>query len=383
MRQSTIILVASMLASLTLGVSHAGVIGFLGNFDVINDTGTRAHGFEIDLEGLGINDISDTFGGANRGFPTTVERYGAPTIVPYASGVSVIYQANYDVASGKWKKADGTFGNSPEDIGTPSGTVQTPGDNCWSGGGIGYSLATPCDHFGIGTLKAPTKTTYNWLIETSPTSDILSKAVVNLPAVAAPVVGQPVVPALPPPPVAMIIQAPPPAPPPPGEPLQWGDPMWVKVFTTEIPDPVPLEDLIFGRPPVDAALAEPPEIEWQLLQVDNANPIGPGNGQLENDNPAPGGDAVVRRYEFYKYAGPVTSEGEAVPVSGNDGQATPCDPANPKSPCDLGDYMGAQNVAINLQGNPVAIPEPESVSIVFVGLSLVGFMARHRKISAK
>ena len=30
----------------------AGVIGMLGNFDVINDTGKTAHGFEIDLEGL-------------------------------------------------------------------------------------------------------------------------------------------------------------------------------------------------------------------------------------------------------------------------------------------------------------------------------------------
>ena len=31
----------------------AGVIGMLGNFDVINDTGKTAHGFEIDLEEIG------------------------------------------------------------------------------------------------------------------------------------------------------------------------------------------------------------------------------------------------------------------------------------------------------------------------------------------
>ena len=61
----------------------AGIIGFLGNFDVINDTGKTAYGFEIELEGLHIGDITDTFGGPGRGFPTgtgfnpatSVERY--------------------------------------------------------------------------------------------------------------------------------------------------------------------------------------------------------------------------------------------------------------------------------------------------------------------
>lgn len=48
----------------------ASVIGFLGNFDVVNDTGYTAHGFEIELEGLHSHDITDTFGGHGRGFPT-------------------------------------------------------------------------------------------------------------------------------------------------------------------------------------------------------------------------------------------------------------------------------------------------------------------------
>lgn len=74
--------------ALAPGASSAGVIGFLGNFDVINDTGSTAHGFEIELEGLHSYEITDTFGGAGRGFPsgrgfdplTSVQRYGAPTI---------------------------------------------------------------------------------------------------------------------------------------------------------------------------------------------------------------------------------------------------------------------------------------------------------------
>ena len=76
------------------GVSSASVFGFLGNFDVVNDTGLTAHGFEIELEGLHISDITDTFGGEGRGFPSgrgfdplqSVVRYGAPTLAEYSNG---------------------------------------------------------------------------------------------------------------------------------------------------------------------------------------------------------------------------------------------------------------------------------------------------------
>ena len=75
-------------------VATAAVIGFLGNFDVINDTGQTAYGFEIELEGLHSSDITDVFGGPGRGFPTgrgfdpatSVERYGAPTVTEYTNG---------------------------------------------------------------------------------------------------------------------------------------------------------------------------------------------------------------------------------------------------------------------------------------------------------
>jgi hypothetical protein len=162
--------------AMTPGIGSAAVIGFLGNFDVINDTGSIAHGFEIDLEGLHASDITDTFGGAGRGFPsgrgfdpaTSVERYGSPTITEYSNGsvfgTKITYMGLYDGTN--W------------DYGTPSGTFITPGDNCWSGGGLGYNAATPCDHFGVGTVGNATKTTYSWLLET-PTSGVLSNGVVS------------------------------------------------------------------------------------------------------------------------------------------------------------------------------------------------------------
>ena len=94
--------------AITPGVGAASVFGSLGNFDVINDTGFTAHGFEIDLEGLHSSDITDTFGGAGRGFPsgrgfdplTSVERYGSPTITEYSNGstfgTKITYQGLFD-----------------------------------------------------------------------------------------------------------------------------------------------------------------------------------------------------------------------------------------------------------------------------------------------
>lgn len=74
-------------------LGNAGVIVFLGNFDVINDTDFTAHGFEIDLEDLHLSDITDTFGVASYGFPTgrgfgadSVERYGSLTLIEYTNG---------------------------------------------------------------------------------------------------------------------------------------------------------------------------------------------------------------------------------------------------------------------------------------------------------
>lgn len=254
-----------LLLSAAPTIGSASVVGFLGNFDVINDTGQEAHGFEIDLEGLHASDITDVFGGPGRGFPTgrgfdaasSVERYGAPSIIEYTNGAIFGTKVTYfGIYNNGWD-----FGTPT----TPSGTFATPGDNCWSGGGLGYGAATPCDHFGVGTSANATKTTYSWLFGDS--SGNLSNAggVVSLPS---PVWN--VVPAAPPP------QGQPPAPPvvqaqiraPEPEPVvgnpeaQWGDALWVKVFTTELENPIGLEELVGDNQKVKNAVTE---TEWQLL----------------------------------------------------------------------------------------------------------------------
>ncbi|MGE0383399.1 MAG: VPLPA-CTERM sorting domain-containing protein [Gammaproteobacteria bacterium] len=343
--------------------ASAGVIGFLGNFDVINDTGSTAHGFEIELEGVHKVEISDTFGGPGRGFPTgrgfdastAVQRYGAPTITEYNNGGTFGTKVTY---MGVWDGANWDFG-------TPSGTFITPGDNCWTGGGVGYGPSTPCDHFGVGTIVTPTKTTYSWLLETA-TPGALTNGTVTLPAPTwsvspSPVAGNPPV-------VAAQIQAPAPE-----NNVEFGDALWVKVFTTEIDREVELEELIGGQPVIDEA-ENHTEVEWALLQIDFMNP---GAGILDNGGNEVGenAEAVVRRYEFYAYAGEYDSETNEAkfikdPVLGY-GDSNP-------APSDIGHYLGAQNGALNLNMQFAPVPLPAAAWMfapVLGGL----FAARRRR----
>ncbi len=341
----------------------AAVIGFLGNFDVINDTGTTAHGFEIDLEGLHSTDITDTFGGPGRGFPTgrgfgagSVERYGSPTITSYTNGAvfgtKVVYQ--------------GLFNGSAWDYGTPSGSFVTPGDNCWSGGGVGYNASTPCDHFGVGTSKTATKTTYSWLTETAPNSGVLNNGVVNLPAPAwqvipaAPAPGQPPAPPV----VGVVVLAPAPIQPINEPEPQWGTAIWVKVFTTELDNAPRLEDLIGGN----AILANlRTETEWQLLQKDPGDPL---SGILESGYGPPVGPnaaSILRRYEFYKFGGDYDAIDNHAILAGNDSHP---------GLGDVGNYLGAQNGAVNLAA---AVPEPETYTLMLAGIGLLFGSARLRR----
>lgn len=353
MKKSALLFLVGGVA-LTPAIGYAAVVGFLGNFDVINDTGSTAHGFEIELEGLHSSDITDVFGGPGRGFPTgrgfdpatSVERYGSPTVADYTNGSVFGTRVTYM----------GLFDGTSWDYGTPSGTFVTPGDNCWSGGGVGYGASTPCDHFGVGTSKNATKTTYSWLLETG-TSGVLSNGIVTLPAPAWNVIPSPVPNA--PPVVVAQIEAPAPE-----NETQFGDAIWVKVFTTELEDPIELEELVADNAKVRQAETE---IEWQLLQKDPGNP---DSGQLESGYGAPVGPnaaSILRRYEFFKYAGEYDPETHEALVSSD---------SHPLE-SEIGIYLGAQNGAANL--NVAAIPEPQTYELLLGGLGVLAFAARRRR----
>lgn len=157
--------------------------------------------------------------------------------------------------------------------------------------------------------------------------------------------------------------------------IEFGEAIWVKVFTTELEDPIALEDLVGGNPKVEQAVTE---VEWQLLQTDTGNPLA---GQLESGYGVPVGPnaaSILRRYEFYKYSGEYDPETHEAWVTFSDSHPNdPNDPISydPTKIVDLGIYLGAQNAAVNL----AAVPESETYAMLLVGLGLVGFVVRRRK----
>jgi hypothetical protein len=293
------------------------LFGALSNFDVLNDTGEETHGFEIEIDGITSQDIGGTFGS---------NRYGAPTIVPFAGGVYVRYLSAYDPDTQQFA------------TGTPVATnfTATTGHQCIS---LYPAYQTSgCDHFGVwlGASQA-TNTTYRWLIADPQTPGALMPfgVPVSIPAPVWTVVPQGGAGAV----VAAEIH--PPRPPRPE--LQFGDAQWVKIFKTELERDVDLDELVTGNAVVPEDAAET-ETEWKLLQH---NPHSANSGALKNQGKLGGGShAVIRRYEFYKYTGqydPVDHEA----VCGGDGSC------NAPLDGELGDYIGAQMAAANL-GAPAA-----------------------------
>ncbi len=347
MRTSSFALASLMSIWLWGPASAQQIYGTLGNFDTVNDTGKTAHGFEIDLEGISVSDVHDTFGGGGRGFASTVERYGAPVISATATGVSIVYGG-----AGLWTGSAWT-------VGTPSGTISTGGESCWTGGGLGYGPSTPCDHFGVGTTKTPTATSYKWLTEISGTAGALTPTTATLPVAIMSVPTPP--PAASPPNVVGHVDALP-------APLGvFGSAEWVKVFTIQYDHPVVLGQLLGNNGIVPQGSSEI-EVEWQLLQA-NKFP------ELDNQGDAGAGmESVLRRYEFYKYIGPFSAEGEALCEDPN---AAGCAGS-------VGAFIGDQNLALNVNGyyfGP-AVPEPGTSTMMISGIgALAAFMLRRRQMA--
>lgn len=316
---------AAVLFTTSNQASAVTTYGTLGNFDVINETGGECHGFEIELEGISSANVVYTFG-------APYQRYGKPIVVPNSTNTGVIirYAALYDSNASTWS-ATTPYTLPPY--------LPTQGHSCWTGG-----VANPadyyncgCDHFGASLNKTPTKTTYRWLVESSPGMLTPFGSNVPLPAPVWNVTPQVSPdPNLPPPPPIVQAAIVPPAP----QQYEFGDALWVKIFVTELQNELQANDLdhlVVDDPDVDIVPNEPleVEIEWTLLQQETEN-----EGEQEfGGEVGAGNEAVSRRFEFYRYVGDYDVETH---------EALCNDPVI--CPESIGDLIGVQNVAINLAG---------------------------------
>jgi hypothetical protein len=305
--------------------------GSAQNFDVLNNTGRPTYGFEMEVHGVSKSQLTRIF---PSNFNASVIRYGYGTATDFPGGVTVRWAATYDPATGTYSTSTPV---------PPSNSV-VPGDSCWTlGMPVTYQTAG-CEHFGISSVVNATSITYRWLVPDAANPGVLvpHSSLVHIPApVWLPVA--PANPALPPVVVAEVLAPPAPAP------AVFGDAQWVRVYKTEQQARVDVHDLMGDNHAVVPEAAGQVEVEWSLLQQDP--PAGgkkKQKGKLTNQgNLGNGNHAVVRRYEYYNYAGvydPMTHEALCADVT-----------CTAPSPGELGEAIGAQNAAANLNVNALSV----------------------------
>src|SRR4051812_12373268 len=136
---------AALLIAPRVGFAQtATVYGQLGNFDVVNNTGHDAHGFEIELEGVQPADVYFSF---------SMQRYGTPDVSPSPTGTRVRWSSAYDVATQSYGAAT-----------IPRTGSAAFGGTCYSWNPATYPTAG-CEHFGVSLRIGSPRATYRWLIE--------------------------------------------------------------------------------------------------------------------------------------------------------------------------------------------------------------------------
>ena len=320
--------------------AHASIAyGSINNFDVVNDTGSPCHGFEIELEDVASTEITYTY---------DWNHYGKSKFIPSTTA------SGRPATCVRWESAKNADGSWAAFTAIPAGPIQPTDGHQFTDPNVNFGG----EHFGVGYTKNPTAVRYFWLLDDGagnlkrgPEVQV-STPVFNYAPAAVGVVAQvqavivPIVPALP-------------------EPKEFGDPVWVKEIrtTTHNNNEVKLRDLVSDDPdkPNDKNWrnGEPDEVEveWQLLQTDHNKADGGANGELAAAPEAlkDGDEVVTRRYEFFKYTGPIDDEsGEALAekVAADDLHGRGLKTINGVE-VDLstitvvGDYIGAQMAAFN------------------------------------
>lgn len=331
MRANYIVLAAAAACLALPGSGKAQVIGSFDNFDVFNDTGTTAEGFEIDVEDVSRTQLTREFPSNFAATPWVI-RYGRPTVTSYdftkaAPDAAHAYDAGHkgvlitwaaSLVKGKWVAAYGNqpFGAGVAGNGTPyvANPTLTNGDSCWFYGlGAAYPRSG-CDHFGISFAPgvAAGKMTYHWKIP-DPTNKFLINAALEAAIPPSPqlALAPPVAPNAPPVVVA-VAHAPAdanrdPYLPQAAEP-QYGDAFWLRITTLYSPARAVLDNL--QKAGVQKAVGTKTVI-WKLLQRPpgvGAAAGAPEREAAENDGIGGKNVQVTKQYEYFKFSGVYDSE---------------------------------------------------------------------------
>ena len=284
--------------AMSASTSRASIAyGSINNFDTVNDTGHECHGFEIELDDVHSTDITYTFNWNHYGVPHVTEDNSV---------------AGHPKVFIRWESAKNADGSWAAYTAIPAGPIPPTQGHQFTDPSVNFGG----EHFGAGYSVNPSAIVYNWLIDNG-AGTLVHGGLVN---VSTPVFTYiPAVAAAPAQVQAVIAPPVPPAPPP----LEFGNASWVKEIrtTTHNANKVKLRDLISDDPANPNAKnwknGEPDEVEaeWEILQKDSGQANGGANAALAGAAEAlPNGDEVVtRRYEFYKYVGPLDNEtGEAM-----------------------------------------------------------------------
>src|SRR3954466_11800011 len=308
----------------------ATIYGALSNFDVVNNTGEHGHGFEVEIEGIQVEDIYYAFTG---------QRYGSPRISATATGVLVRWESPYDPLSASFPLA-----TAPHQAG------QAFAGTCYQWYPQTYDQAG-CEHFGVSlnytTNPTPGKTTYRWLVADPFTPGAL-KGVGILP-VAAPVYSvQPPARVGDAPVLVMDVDAPEPA----EGPELYGDAQWMKVFVTQLPREVTLDELVSDNAIVPQNAAQV-ETEWAIVQAEPAsNSNGNRRRHRNQGNLDPTTRSVVRRIELYAFTGgydPITHEALCADLT-----------CTAPAIDEVGELISAQMTAANVQADTLTIAKTGS-----------------------
>ncbi len=315
------LLAAAFAAPQIASAQTATIYGSLGNFDVANNTGHDACGFEMQVDGLDQANFGGGYG---------YQRYGVATTEAYAGGLFIRHKSSFDPV---------THSCLNRTVAHPLG--QNFAGTCYMGS-PNYN-SSGCEHFGFYfNVATPGTALMRWMAPDPTTPDTL--VAVN-PPVAVPVpsyyVIAPVVPGNPPQ-IEVVIDAPDP----PEVVGQYGDAQWMRVFVSQVPREVTLDELLSNNAIVPQDLTQL-ESDWQIVQTE---PPGGNRGRGRHRNRGnllPTTRTIVRRIEMHEFTGsydPATHEALCADLLCNAPAAT-----------EIGQQLSAQMTAVLVQSDSVTV----------------------------